>query len=701
MELGIYLGPRYYATRLRSDKSEVIIERPKDAASLFFKYLKKEIVAYVANENLPSYIAFSVSVPAAFEANQRQDLYDALRSADIPVEEYSIIDEPNAAFLNYIVETLKVGEGMVNSLGEQKRRIMVFDFGAGTCDISVLEVGLRNKHITSKNLSISQFMALGGNNIDRCIVKKLLFSQMMEQAETQVDFTSNEIREIIVPKLMTAAEELKILCCKHISSNWTNDQIAPYLNDPRKTSGKDIAPFKIRDFSLKLSRPTVTYGEVADIMMPFIEKGDLKDVNQQDEEIRSIFIPVESALRKADIKKDDLHMILMIGGSSLNPYIQYALKDYFGRFVDTVFHGDVRLPVSKGAAINSLIVNGLKTQFLKPITSETIYVITKGGGLREILPAGSEIPSSEVTIDDLEVQRDGQKIIELPICVTSEDKLLSILEINVPARLSLIKGDQVVLKCKINENKLLEVDAKAHGNMLITEKINPLSNTEITPLEAKMLSARVELNRSAWSNNGRPSISALQIYAEACADAGHHLEAAESYEAVMRLDPVCDFSTLICYHFSLDRKGKQADYWAFEAYKRDPGPVNAYNLALTKQGSGDLKGYEELMEEVLSKDPEFTAALDAYGHYLKGRREPRGLELIKDAFTLFLAEFDNEELQKEDYFRFKRVAKTMGRTDILQRIDRKESLTEKKGRAFVEDQLLVSRSGHNDRIGEK
>lgn len=94
------------------------------------------------------------------------------------VSKQSLIDEPNAAFLNYIHESEMNNEAVVIPK-DINPKMLVFDFGAGTCDISILEIGVDYKGVYSKNLSISKFEKLGGNDIDRYIAYEILYPELL------------------------------------------------------------------------------------------------------------------------------------------------------------------------------------------------------------------------------------------------------------------------------------------------------------------------------------------------------------------------------------------------------------------------------------------------------------------------------------------------------------------------------------------
>jgi molecular chaperone DnaK (HSP70) len=349
MELGIDLGPQYYNTELASGKTSYIIERPQDAAKVFFTYLREKVEDYVRTKKLPENIFYSVSVPASFEANQRQDLIRALSNAGILVDESSLIDEPNAGFLSYLFEMEKesLKKRFLDSLAEKKSRIMVFDFGAGTCDISVVEVDVENELLLSKNLAISKFMALGGDDIDREIAKKILLPQLVKEEEPTDVFTTIELENVVLPRLKPEAERLKTFCCKMIDTQGLNPE--SLRENTTTIRGSRIPAITIKNQRWELTTPQITLSEFAEVMDPIINIED-RSQDQAQNAIPNIFEPIHNALEKSGLSKDDLDMVLFIGGSCSNPVVRKAIEDYFGRFVGFYTPRDLRSHVSRGAA---------------------------------------------------------------------------------------------------------------------------------------------------------------------------------------------------------------------------------------------------------------------------------------------------------------------------------------------------------------
>ena len=151
------------------------------------------------------------------------------------------IDEPNAAFLSHMHASASLGDGLGHDLSRRPMRLCVYDIGAGTCDVSILEVSLLDGRPLSRNLAISRFTALGGDDFDRAIARQILVPQLLEQ-NPAFDPSETDVTERIVPRLMPVAEALKIAV-----TNRLRDQGIERLSDCTDTAPilvNDVTPFR-------------------------------------------------------------------------------------------------------------------------------------------------------------------------------------------------------------------------------------------------------------------------------------------------------------------------------------------------------------------------------------------------------------------------------------------------------------------------
>lgn len=427
MELGEDLGAKYYESELR-EVNPFNIRNPKDAARVFFAYLKYLITGYCKENNLSNNISYAVSIPASFEANQRKDLLDALIANDMMVSKQALIDEPNAAFISYAVTCATEGQPLYVS-PDYNSKVLVFDFGGGTCDISILEIGKSANGLFSKNIAISKFTKLGGDDIDRYITYHYLMPRFLEANGKRMEqFRTNE-KKHIASALYKVAERLKILINKTLAT-LTADFVIPSL---KNSESKTVVEFEVVVYTnkgeLRQNSFYLTNKELTDTMNVFLKRGYGKTTQiKGEEEYNSIYSPIESAIKKSKVSKEEIDYILFIGGSAQSPYIQEELKRYF-EDSEMLVPSNLQTHVSQGAAIHSLLYNGMNKCLIQPISSEPIIIITREEQPKVILPAGTEIPCDTVVIDDLVTSREGQRVVELPICVGDIRKLLFNLKI--------------------------------------------------------------------------------------------------------------------------------------------------------------------------------------------------------------------------------------------------------------------------------
>lgn len=692
MELGIDLGPKYYRSKLNGKVGPVEIRKPQDVATCFFKYLREHIEEWIGAQGLPGEIHYAVSVPASFEPNQRLDLCRVMEAAGIQVQDSGIIDEPNAAFVSYLLDTLDTGDGIVKSFGNRARKVLVFDFGAGTCDISILDVGCTEDRLVSRNLAISQFRALGGDNIDRCIAKQILWPAMEQDCAKGVHIRSTAMEQVILPRLQPAAEQLKIQCCRWLTLKTQGGDVSCYEQSDQAVSVGPVKSTVIGEVRLELETPTISIDQFYEVMRPFLdsEGGESTDSNAI-----SIFEPIGSALRKAGISKDDLSMVLFIGGSAQNPLVQDAVIRYMGRFVECVIGQDVRTPVSRGAALHSLALNGLGMQFIKPITSESIYVLTRGNNLHCVMPAGTPIPSPEVVFSDaLVVPSDQQSKVELPICVSNASKILHLMELTAKPDAPFRAGDRITLSCRLDENKLLHVTAKLGSVMTQASLSNPLSNDSLTPEETRRLIARQKLNESIVNGGGKPEPVVLAAFAKACADSGFHLDAAESYEALEKISKrhgTPDNATQICYHYAMANKSELSDEWGEESYRRKPTWVSAYNMAIARRSKGKRDKALTLLEEALSMAPDNPSVLESLGReYIAQGDKAKGDATLRAALEQFKIELRLGSLEIADIERAERVARAFSDQEMLKELTELRAKLALPERIYDEKNLAAS-----------
>jgi len=666
MMIGTDNGPVYFGTELPNGHPTATIENPLDAAKVFFKYLKQEIDHFIATHDLPRQTYYSISIPASFEANQRRDLKEALDAAGIPFQDSLFIDEPNSAFLSYLVEANNNSHQNYNIPIDSPLHILVFDFGAGTCDISILEIGRKSGKLYSKNIAISKFEQLGGDDIDKKIVKEVLLPQLIKQNKIDAeDIRTPEYNKILLPKLQPIAEHLKIQACKAVARNLVGRELPSLAKSDEKITVNQNFQIVLPKFRLEYSNPSMSFKEFNKIMEQFTNETSDFDFEDDLESLKSIFTVINSALQKANMTRDEVDLVLLIGGSSYNPYVQTALRNHFTQS-ELEIPRDLQAHVSTGASVNSFLQNGLNIDMIKPIVSEPVLIILQNNIPRTVIREGTEIPCSNITIDDLHPQKEGQKDLEIPICVSSKDKILANVKIN--SEQGFKKTDNIRLVCNISHDKLIYFRAYIKDMEVDVEPLNPFANASLNTEEIAEKRLLKALNEAAKNNGGRPPVKLLKELANFYVKLEKHLKAAETFELIQQLDPATRNETSICYHYSMAGKRKQSNKWAQIAYDKSPHATNTYNLALVKEEEGKMEEYSMLMEEAVSKNSE--AAFLTFGEYLLTRDAERAKALIQKGFDTWHSQFQSNTLHKNNYSRLIRAARQLGRLEIAEEVKR-------------------------------
>lgn len=695
MELGKDLGPRWFKSKHAKIKS------PQDATKIFFQYLKSKIEKYCMQNGLSTEIQYAVSIPASFESNQRKDLIEALAANNIAISGHNLIDEPNAAFLGYINPDAYYKEPIKLHSGYNPK-VLVFDFGAGTCDISILELVADYHGLNTRNISISQFTELGGNDIDRYIANNYLLPRILKLNDIDEDSYTTTQLNIIVSQLLGIAEHLKIQACRAFSF---------YLEE--KESLKDIADtgqsVKVRiptsiytDYKdLKQTEFTLSYKEFVETMQVFFKNSiwSKRTVVKHQKEYNSIYATIDSAIKKAHINKDQVDYVMMIGGSSKNPFVQQALAKYFKGNTKILIPQDLQALVSQGASIHSLLSNGMGITVVRPITSEPIIAVVRGGQELPIIPAGTEIPFAPVSFDNFTTGNQSQSIIEIPICVSNKKKMLANVRIQNPSGEPFPKDEKIILTLEMSADKLLNATASIAGIDYTVQYENPFANTYLTDQEKKILKAQRKTYISANKNGGRPSQASLRDLRQAYIDADKDFQAAETYEEEISYYPQQDVYNYIgvLYHNSGNyNKAMKLFRKAIKTNPNETWPHSNLGHDLFITGQYDEAKIELLKAIELKGDN--TTALIVLGRLLKEEgKDEESKKYSQQAYNILMRRWHEGNLSKVDYGWLESVAKALGHNDEALEISRSRP-HEDIDYGFNEANLITSKMKEDNKI---
>lgn len=684
MELGEDMGAKYAESELNNDKIKIL--NPKDVTTLFFKYLKTQIEKYVKEHNLPSIIEYAVSIPASFEANQRKDLIDSLHANEMMLQKQALIDEPNAAFLSYISN--KEGVKKVHISEDFATNILVFDFGAGTCDISILEIANTAKGYQSKNLAISRFDALGGNDIDKKIALDILFHQFLNTNDINEDIFKTKEKNIILSRLEKPAELLKIKVSEALDLIKDHNDFEEIIKKDKIVQINHKIEIKTRKGTTYiLEKPQLSYTEFVDIIDSFTTS-NIED--RENPNAKTIFTPIVSALEKANLHFDDIDYILFIGGSAKNPLIQKALKEYFEDSVYLI-PKDLQAHVSAGAAIHSLMYNGFGKTLINAITSESLLAMVKDGNretLTTLLKAGTTIPCQDVIIDNLQVQRENQNTIEIPIYIGSKDKLLHNIKIHSKNPNGFAIKDKIKIVLSVNSDKMLLVKAFINNNESINiEPLNPFSNKIALTRDRKKLEIEKICNIEKANNGGKDNLQILKKLYDEYFRLSFELEAAETLEELYEKYNYGSLNNIGVAYSNAGNEEKAMGYYLRD-FEEHPSEVSAFNIANKYKYKNKTK-YKEWLEKSLQVDENYNGSLYSYGVYLVDNgEEDRGYKMINRAFNSWESEYENNNLSSHISW-FISCAKYLEKYDLAKQLEEKNQKSSANFSDFDENNLTA------------
>ncbi|MCH5170115.1 MAG: molecular chaperone DnaK [Oscillospiraceae bacterium] len=401
---------------------------PQEISAMILQKLKSDAEAYLGGKVTEAVI----TVPAYFTDSQRQATKDAGKIAGLDVKR--IINEPTAAALAYGIDK------------EDDQKVMVYDLGGGTFDVSIIEMGDGVQEV----LATAGNNRLGGDDFDQRIIDWLADEFKKEQG---VDLRNDKMA---MQRLKEAAEKAKI----ELSGVTTSQISLPFITADA-TGPKHL-------------ETTLTRAKFNEMTADLVE---------------ATMGPVRQALSDSGLQPSQLNKILMVGGSSRIPAVQEAVKKYTGKEPFKGINPDECVAV--GAAIQGGVLGGeVEGLVLSDVTPLSLGIETLGGVCTKIIERNTIIPTKKSQI--FSTAADNQTSVEIHVLqgereFARDNKTLGIFHLDgiLPAR----RGTpQIEVTFDIDANGIVHVSAKDLG----TQKEQSISITSSTNMSKEDIEKAVK-----------------------------------------------------------------------------------------------------------------------------------------------------------------------------------------------------------------
>ncbi len=385
--------------------------RPEVVSSYVLKILKGQVEDYYGNEKVDSVV---ITIPANFNFQQQQATKAAAVLSGFDKNQVHMIPEPTAALLDFLNEEKKMDPSVRRlQLNGQNKKLLVFDLGGGTCDVSILQVEESEKNgIEIQELSISQYTELGGIDFDRKIVnellKKLLKNLGMTFNQLKKSYDKKDILRLF-ENLLDFAEKAKKSFSTKIETQLRIQQI-DYYDNPEKFDHlvyREMLSSQLpSELVTTLSISKKEYDETIQELL-FKEKSNSG---------KNIEEPISDALMSSNLTISDIDGVFLVGGMTYYQTIQNRIHEIFNRRMKPIKSINPMYAVSRGAAIyhhqrdhiNYVPVGEGKTQHDNDITEgviikntvpNNIYIDVIGADPVALLEKGTKLPFERIIED--------------------------------------------------------------------------------------------------------------------------------------------------------------------------------------------------------------------------------------------------------------------------------------------------------------